>query len=406
VRSAVIGVVRDAVWLTPSRARAWLLLLAIAMGLALARDWSTLLLSHILPVIPSSLDPAGKPAPTDFLAFWSASRMALQGTPWAAYATDSMIAVQNQAAYLESQSYLGFFYPPIFLLLCLPLGLLAYPASLLAFVAATLAPLVVALRRLFPTLPARALLAFPAMMLNAATGQTGFLVGAGFACAALWLETRPRLAGCCLGLLAIKPHFVLLVPIALLGARRFCAAGAAAATVLGLGVLAYAVLGEASWLAWLKATGAARHALEQESNDWVRLFSVFTAARLLHLGLPTGYALQTLASLSAAYAVARVAVRRPGAVPEIATLAAASVIATPHVLDYDLVCLLLPMGWLAVSAGQAAWLGWEKASIMLVYAASLLGRGAAEKAGIPLGAAATLALLAVVSRRAFVTVPA
>jgi hypothetical protein len=390
----------NADWLTLERARAWLRILALGLALALLHGWATILLSHQIALIPRALDPAGKPAATDFLGFWSAGTLALQGHADRAYQPEAMIPIQTEAAWLAPGAYLGFFYPPVFLLACVPFALLPYPAAVIAFVAAPLAPLLVCLRRLFPTIGLLPALAFPAMMLNAATGQTGFLTAACFAGAALWLETNPVAAGACLGLLACKPHLALGVPVALVAARRWRAAVAAAGTAIGLAALSWAVFGAAAWHGFLNAAPLARDALENDRNDWGKSFSPFAAARLLHAGLTTAYAVQAIAALIALGMVIAMCRRRPGALPEMAILAAAAMVCTPHVMDYDLVCLLIPAGWLAASAAATVWLPWEKLALALLFAAALLGRVVALGAGVPLGPLAVIAFLAVVWRRA------
>ena len=129
--------------------------------------------------------------------------------------------------------YAAFFYPPMFLILCLPLGLLPYLASLAVWLAATgLAYVRVVRAWLGERLDALPALAFPAVLVNAGHGQNGFLSAALFGAGALWLERRPILAGVCFGCLVYKPQLGLMIPLALLAAGRWkTLAGAAGAAV-------------------------------------------------------------------------------------------------------------------------------------------------------------------------------
>ena len=118
--SRAVIAVRDADWLGERRARAYprLLLLATLIGSAL---W--IALSH------GGLDPEGKPIGTDFLSFWTASRLALGGRPELAYDPVAHWAAQK-ALFGPLTAYTAFFYPPTFLLICLPLAIAPYFWSL------------------------------------------------------------------------------------------------------------------------------------------------------------------------------------------------------------------------------------------------------------------------------------
>lgn len=73
------------------------------------------------------------PDGSDFLAFWSAGKLAAAGHADQAY---DLAAVQAVQALLGRSSYFAFVNPPPFILLCLPFGLLPYPAAWIAWVAA------------------------------------------------------------------------------------------------------------------------------------------------------------------------------------------------------------------------------------------------------------------------------
>ena len=208
---------RTAPWLTPARARGWARLLAGATVLAAA---AMLLATHG----GSRPDPWGRVLGTDFSSFWTAARLALGGRPGAAWGsahTEAQHAAFPASAGFDGSNY-AFFYPPPFLLLCLPLGLLPYGPALAAWLLATGAAQLAVLRVLLPRAwPATlTMLACPATLLNAAHGQNGALSAALLGGATLWLERRPRCAGLCLGALCFKPQLALLVVPALLTARR------------------------------------------------------------------------------------------------------------------------------------------------------------------------------------------
>jgi len=66
-------------------------------------------------------------------------------------------------------------------------------------------------------------LAFPATIWTIGYGQNAFLTAALLGAGTLLLDGRPAVAGVLLGMLCYKPHFALLVPVALLAGRRWLA---------------------------------------------------------------------------------------------------------------------------------------------------------------------------------------
>ncbi len=106
--------------LNADRLRAWNLILAIALALCC--------LGYIA-LSPRGIDPLGKPLGTDFTSFYAASKLAIAGHPEAAY-DPKIHGAAEDAIFGRKFDYSAFFYPPIFLLYCLPLALLPYFLSL------------------------------------------------------------------------------------------------------------------------------------------------------------------------------------------------------------------------------------------------------------------------------------
>src|SRR5437764_1291527 len=87
--------------------------------------------------LPDLVDPRGKPFGYDFIAYWSAAKLALAGHPDAVFDESIISAVQHAAVPAAPGIVFPWHYPPIFLLPVAPLGLLPYPAALALFVFAT-----------------------------------------------------------------------------------------------------------------------------------------------------------------------------------------------------------------------------------------------------------------------------
>src|SRR6266568_2789344 len=184
--------------------------------------------------LPDLVDRRGKPIGYDFMAFWSAARLALAGRPEAAFDGPTIAAIQHAAVPFLPNIWFPWHYPPIFLLVVAPLGLLPYPAALAVFGLGTAALWAALVRDVLPDRRA---------WIVAAAALAGF--------ALLWLERRPVAAGILVGLLAVKPHLALLFPLALLAEGRWRSIAAAAATVLALVAASIVAFGWASWVAFL-----------------------------------------------------------------------------------------------------------------------------------------------------------
>ncbi len=386
----MIGALRDAAWMRPWRMRAWAAILLAGFAASFV----------YLGAGPGLLDPFGRPLGTDFSSFYTASRLALDGRPMAAWDVSAHQLMQRDM-FGPAAPYYAFFYPPPFLLAVLPLALLPYAWALAAWVAATFALWWATIRPLLPErwaiLP---LLAFPAVFVNASHGQNGFLTAALLGAAALALGRRPVLAGLCIGLLAIKPHLGLAIPVALLAARRWAAFWGAAAGVALVGLAALAVFGTGAWQAFLANAALARETMEAGLVAPEKMVSVFAAVRLLGGDPALAYAVQAVAAICVLVLLERWLRRRPGGVAEIAAVAAATPLVSPFLLDYDLMVLGLPLAFvLAAALRGGGFLPWEKLVLLAAFVLPLASRGIGTGFGVPVAPLVTAALLWVVARR-------
>ena len=386
IRSAL----RQADWLHAARARGWCRVLGlVSLGGAIA--W--IALSH------HGRDLLGKPLGTDFLSFWAAARLALAGHIASVYDPAAHAAAERSLLPGET-AYYAFFYPPTFLLICLPFAVLPYLGALTAWLTATFVPLYALLRRLLPQpwaiLP---ILTFPGILVNAGHGQNGFLSAACLGGGMLLLDASPVLAGLCFGILVFKPHLLIAVPVALLAARRWRALAGLVAAAVGWCAASWIVLGTPSWLAFLRSAPLARMTLEHGLVPPWKMVSTFAALRLLHLPLSLAYATQAVVGVAVLGLVWRLAVRRPGGQAEGAMAIVGTLLCTPFLLDYDLVCLALPLAWLMRQALRSGWRPWEKVAMLLAYLLPLLARPLAEAFALPIAPLAIAGLLWVMAMR-------
>ena len=199
--------------------------------------------------------------------------------------------------------FYGWHYPPFFFAVAFAVAAVPYAFGLSIWLVASFAAYLATLRAILPR-PETLLVAsaFPAVFINVGHGQNGFLTAALLGGALHWLDRKPWLAGILIGMLAYKPQFGVLIPIALLAGRRWTTIGAAAATVLALVAMSFAALGSGVWHAFLDSLNFTQNVvLEQGGTGWEKIQSIFSAARNWGANVPTAYAIQsTLALLLAA----------------------------------------------------------------------------------------------------------
>jgi hypothetical protein len=341
------------------------------------------------------------PNTTDYASFYAAGRLADQGTPALAYDRDAHLRAE-EAATTPGIAYQYFFNPPTYLLIMQPFARLPYLASFALMQALTLAFWLVLATRVAGggSGAVWVLLAVPSLWWALAEGQNSFLTAGLMAAGTLLLPRRPWLAGLAFGALCYKPHLGLMVPVALLAAlqwRAICAAGLTVAAAVAASVALY---GAQTWQAFLANA-------QRSISGPIDTGKVLLAARvdptgaLQFLGMAPGPAriLWLLAVLGVVTAVAWLW-RRGGREVRSAGLVAATLVAAPFVLMYDLVLACLAAAWLVRAARETGFLPGEKAIIGSVLLLDLFASHPIATAfHLPFGALAGPALLALAVRR-------
>ena len=288
--------------------------------------------------------------PTDFVTIWAAGRMALAGHAAAAYDWPSLKAI-DESAVGPFNGYLGWPYPPTFLFVAAGLALMPYVGAFALWVFGTFLAYLATIRSIVGDRVGYFLAAaFPAVLANFLVGQTSFLTAALIGGTLMLLERRPISAGILLGLLTYKPHLGLLFPVALIAAghwRAFVTAGIVAVLMVAASWIAF---GGESWQAFGPGIG---HALVSDgAADWGKLQSAFGLVRALGGSDVIAWAVQIAVAIVVAAAIALL--WRSDAAYEIkaAALSVGALLATPHLLTYDLVVLAVPLAFL-IRLGRA-----------------------------------------------------
>jgi hypothetical protein len=384
---------RSGGWLTAARMRGYSLIL---LGL------SVLVFAGWIAVSDGLIDRNGQPIGTDFSNVYAAGTLTWQGRSAEAYAPALQHAAEKAVFDGREVPFYGWHYPPFFFAIAVLVAAVPYAWGLAIWLVASFAAYLTAIRAILPrqeTLLVAA--AFPAVFVNVGHGQNGFLTAALLGGALHWLDRKPWLAGMLIGLLAYKPQFGVLIPIALLAGGRWRSISAAAATIAALVAISFATLGGGIWHAFADSMNFTQTVvLEQGGTGWQKIQSIFAGVRALGASVPVAYAAQ--ASLLAMLAATIAWLWHGDAAFELkaAALALGSLLATPYVLDYDFVVLAVAIAFFARHGLRHGFRDFEISLLAAAWIVPLLSRSIAGVAYVPLGLLVELALFALVVRRA------
>ncbi len=332
-------------WLTPRRIATVAAVVAILSGLAVV-------LNVVLGHPPRTL--IGTTVLPDYLAHWTGGRLLLDGDTARLYDPDVQHAVQGPVSG-GAPDVSWFVSPPVTALLFAPLAALPYLASgalwTLVSVGLVVAAMVV-LRPLYPRLRSRH---WGVVTLVVAASQPLLeLVGAGQDSALtllVWASTtrllgagRPRTAGAVLALGIVKPQLFLLGALVLLLQRRWSALVAWLATTALLVAVSAAVTGPGTWTAWAEVPFSS---LYQRAVQSAQAFKMVGVPSFLVSLAPTGWSgaaqavgLAVSLGLVVAFSLAVLRGPRDAVAPVWALAALTTVVASPHLLSYDLLLAL------------------------------------------------------------------
>jgi len=384
---------RTGEWLTAQRARSYSLILLVIWTLAFV-GW--------IAVSDGLIDRNGKPLGTDFSNVYAAGSLTWQGRAAEAYDPALQHAAEKAIFGGREVPFYGWHYPPFFFAIAFLVAAVPYGWGLAMWLVASFAAYLAMLRAILPRTETLLLAAaFPAVFINIGHGQNGFLTAALLGGALHLLDRRPWLAGMLIGLLAYKPQFGVLIPVALLAGQRWNTIGAAALTVAALVAASFATLGGDVWHAFIDSTKFTQTiVLEQGDTGWEKIQSIFSAARSFGANVPTAWAIQGALALLLAASIAWLWHSDAAFELKAAALALGSLLATPYVLDYDLVVLAIAIAFFARHGFLLGFRDYEISLCATAWLVPLLSRGVAGATSVPLGLIVLLAFYVVVLRRA------
>ena len=389
----MIDALRSGAWLTPIRARAYpLLLIVVYIGGIIA----ALVTAH------GVIDTTGRPLGSDFSLLWAAGTSVWNGEPALPYDLARYAALQRQIFGADTP-ILGWHYPPYFLAIAAMVALLPYLWALLVWQGATLALYCATIYRILPDRWVLiAAIGFPGVIINIGHGHNGFLTAFLLGGGLLALDRRPWIAGMLFALVAYKPQFAVVLPIALLADKRYVAllSSAIGVALITLGTLW--AFGPQSWIAFRGSMEFTRTVvLEQGNTGWQKIQSSFAAVRALGGSVELAYAVQGAVTVAVVLAVAWLWHSKSNRRLQYAALITGALLATPYVLDYDMVVLAPALAFVLSHGRDLGFRPWQKTVMALVYVAPFVTRMVAEATLVPLGLLAMVGFFAMVVGRAW-----
>jgi alpha-1,2-mannosyltransferase len=340
--------------------------------------------------------PLKRPTSTDFVSFYAAGSLADAGTPQLAYDRGAHYTAEQQATQ-PGIVYNFFYYPPVSLLLCAALARLPYLAAFVVFEALTLVFYVAVIRRILRergwavVIP---ILAFPPVLWTLGFGQNGLLTAATLGTATLLVDRRPLAAGLAFGVLCGKPHFAVLVPVALAAGRRWRVLCASLVFAGALGLLSAALFGLRTWQDFFRVAAGAGDVYASGRIAFGGFVTPFGAAMLLGAAPATAAIVQACVTAAATGFVAFVWGRDLPLPVRAASLVSATLVAVPVALFYDLTLAGVAGAWLLRADGKYRLPEWGKATLAALYVLCVNPRGIAGAWHVPIGSVVALALAA------------
>lgn len=401
----LILALRSGDFITPERIRIWSIALLIAYAAALA---------YLFASSNGLNDYQGRPLGTDFSNVYAAGQSALRGDATSPFSPAEQYR-HEQAIFGSKTPFFGWHYPPFFLLIAALLAAFPYLSALLIWQLATFCLYLAAIRALMRKVAGPEVLsdklwlliavAFPAVFMNITHGHNGFLTAALLAGGLACLQARPVIAGLLFGLMAYKPQFGLMLPIALIAGGYWRTVGSAAITVCGLAAITTAIFGPQVWPAFLGSLNFTQTTvLEDGGAGFFKIQSVFAWVRMWDGPVVLAYAVQVLVTVAAGILLFRLWRVDASFARKGAALCIAALLATPYSFDYDMMALAPAIALLASEGVRCGFRSYERVAVAGLWLIPFVARPVASVTFLPIGVSMMLAAFVLLTRRDHVPV--
>jgi len=314
-------------------------------------------------------------ASIDFVAIWAGGHQALQTGASSAYGLSALADIQT-ATVGTLDGHQPFAYPPSFLFVAVPLGMLPYLPAFLIWQALTLCLFAGAIYLIVPRWEAVIVaLAFPPVFWNVIDGQMALLFGALLGAALAVLDRRPVLAGILIALLTFRPQLGILIPLVLMATGRWRAFGSAAAATLCLVAVSSLFFGFDAWPSFLAyAPEQFRQVLldSTASDNWTKLQSVYCLVRWLGGDQSLAWQVHIAVSALAALLVVWVWTRPFRYELKAASLILGAAIVNPYFFFYDLIALAVAAAFLVSDGLKHGFVRFERTAFAVIAVAGFV----------------------------------
>ncbi|MCO5398526.1 glycosyltransferase family 87 protein [Ralstonia soli] len=343
----------------------------------------------------------------DFAVFWSASRVALEHGAASVFSMQLLQPIE--VALWHEVNYAPWPYPPTFLLAVLPFGFMPFGKALALYstLGTCVYGLVVArIARRIDSALRPFLIAFPGVFVALGLGQNSlFTVGAAGA-ALLLLEADSMLAGVCIAMLAVKPQFGVLFPLALLCGRYWKELAVSASLTLVFVGATVQLLGFDAWEAFASYLPQFNRMAVEHGGDsmWIGMPTVFAFSRSVGMPVKLAYLVHGFVAAPAVVIMAWLWAKRARFELRATAFVVATLMVQPYIMFYDLAWLILPMVFLMRDGKVLAFSRAEWVVLVAAWCAPVQGVLAGYIGHyLQIVPVVLLALLAMVVRRHFMT---
>lgn len=293
----------------------------------------------------------------DFINYWVGGQFALDGR--------HMILFDQPQYFAYLQSLFGpnypihaWSYPPHFLMLVAPLGLLEYRMALVVFLLATFALFVLAAlafrRRLAPETPHLHLwlALFGYVLMQVETTQNGFLTSALLLGVFAYMRERPAVAGLALALLTVKPQLGFLIPLLALIDRNWALLRWATVFTVVLVGLSVALFGVDSWRAYFtEVVPYQQFVMNRWSGSFLPMMpSTFGSIRTLEFAPELAHLAQWIVSGAAFACLLRLLFVLKDPLERMLAIVAGTFLISPYSFHYDMGAMSIIAACLALRA--------------------------------------------------------
>lgn len=388
----MLASLRDGAWITRDRIRMYSIMLILGYVLGTVGWFAT---------ARDGRDAQGQQLGADFAQVYAAGTFVNAGEPGKPYDMKTHFQRQREI-FGEKSAIYTWNYPPYFLVVAALAATMPYLVAFFLWQFATLPAYLASVAGFIrDPLALLAAAAFPAVYVNFGHGQTGFIAAGLLAGGLALLDRRPLAAGALFALLAFKPQYGPLIPLALAADGRWKSFAAAGATLALMTLATLWAYGPEAWTAFRDSMVYSRmYGLEFSNTGFHKMQSLFAAVRLL--GGPVALAYVLHGALVVAIALCVIGVWRSEVDRRLkaASLMTGALLVTPYCFDYDMVMLGPAIACMVSRGLSRGFLPYEKSLLALCFVAPIIARPIAMATNLPFGLMAMLAMFVLILRHA------